>query len=103
MQISELKQILESTGLPVAYRFFPEGKAPVLPFLVYYQTGARNFAADGLNYHTINNITVELYTKVKNPILEEMVEGALQFAIWDKDEIYNDAEKCYEIVYTMEV
>ena len=35
MNLEELKCKLESTGLPVAYREWPEGESPGLPFIAY--------------------------------------------------------------------
>lgn len=63
MTMEDVKTLLESTGLPVAYRSFPEGGAPALPFLCYYSPYTNNFAADGVAYATINHINVELYTR----------------------------------------
>lgn len=103
MRVSEFRKRLETCGLPVAYRFFPEREAPNLPFVVWYVGGETNFPADGENYCNIKQITVELYTKRKEPAAEEAVEAALSFAVWTKTEEYIDSEKCYQIVYYLEV
>ena len=103
MQLEQFKERLETCGLPVAYRFFPEGEAPSLPYVVYYESGERNFPADGENYHNIKQITVELYTREKDTEAEKKVEDSIAFAIWDKTEEYISSEKCYQIVYYLEV
>lgn len=103
MNLTEFKKILETTELPVAYRSFPEEDVPELPFICYLETGTTNFAADGVVYQKISEIAVELYTKNKNVTLEERVEKALSSFYWNKEEDYLDDEKCYMIVYTLEV
>lgn len=105
MTMEDVKTLLESTGLPVAYRSFPEGGAPALPFLCYYSPYTNNFAADGVAYATINHINVELYTQVKDPATEEKVEAALTQAgiYWEKSETYLEDEKCFQILYEIEV
>ena len=54
-------------------------------------------------YQKINHIQVELYTKLKDPELEDKVEQALSSFFWDKTEEYIDSERCYQILYEIEV
>lgn len=83
---------------------FPEGDAPPLPFLVWYAGGERNFPADGVNYFNIKELTVELYTKLKDPGTEKKVQNALDSTgIWEKTEEYLEDERCYQVVYYLEV
>lgn len=105
MTLQEFKPVLDGTGFPVAYQAFPEGDAPALPFLCYHSPYTNNFAADGVAYATINHINVELYTQVKDPATEEKVEAALTQAgiYWEKSETYLEDEKCFQILYEIEV
>lgn len=105
MTLERIKAILEATGLPVAYRAFPEDAAPALPFVCYHTPYSANFAADGVAYATINHVNVELYTKVKDPAAEGKVEAALTGAgiYWEKSETYLEDEKCFQILYEIEV
>lgn len=104
MLAAEIKDRLEPCGLPLAYRFFPEGAAPGLPYVVWYIGGETNFPADGENYYNVKQLTVELYTKLKDPSSEAAVEAALNnLGVWSKTEEYIDSEKCYQIVYYLEV
>ena len=105
MTVQEFKPVLESTGLPVAYRAFPEGDAPALPFVCYHSPYTNNFAADGVAYAIINHVNVELYTQVKDPETEGKVEAALTGAgiYWEKSETYLEDEKCFQILYEFEV
>lgn len=101
--LESIKALLESTGLPVAYRAFPEGAAPELPFLCYLVNGSRNLFADGGVYLEVDLIQIELYTKEKDPMAEDKVEKALSYFNWEKTETYIDSEKCYQILYEIEV
>ena len=107
MKLTELNQILQSAGYPVAYRAFPENDKdnppPAMPYICYLETGTNNFSADGIVYKRISRIAVELYTSKKDLEAEEKVEKALSSFYWDKDEEYLDDEKCYFVLYELEV
>ena len=103
MTLQEFRKILETSGLPVTYRAWPENEAPPLPYLCYYDSGSNNFAADGVVYFSVSRITVELYTELKDVAAEGRVEQALSSFYWEKTEEYIDSEKCYQIMYEMEV
>lgn len=103
MTLQEIKDLLESTGLPVAYSHFPVGNAPPLPFICYLEAGSNNFAADGAVYSSSKDLNIELYTKLKSPELEDKVETALSSIFWEKSETYLDTEKCFQVLYEIEV
>lgn len=103
MSLEEILAMLERTGLPVAYRAFPDGQAPSLPFICYFLASSNNFCADNAVYQPINRITIELYTQHKDPAAEAAVERALAAHCWEKSEEYLDDENCYEIIYEIEV
>lgn len=108
MTLSELYTVLSGiSGFAgkVAYRAWPVGAAPALPFICYLETGSNNFIADGQVYVAVKAIAVELYTEAKDPTNEALVEAALTGAgiVWSKSEDYLDDERCYMITYTMEV
>lgn len=103
MTLKELEKQLETTGLPIVYRAWPEKKAPPLPFICYLTAYSNNFGADNEVYQKINHIQVELYTKLKDPELEDKVEQALSSFFWNKTEEYIDSERCYQILYEIEV
>lgn len=105
MVISDLKTILESTGLPVAYYKFPADEEQELPVIAFLETGSNNFAADDRVYQKVSSFDVELYTQFKDPATEALVEAALSSAsiVWEKTETYLDTELCYEIIYEIEV
>lgn len=103
MTLETLANLLASTGLPVTYLAWPEGKAPPLPFLCYLVVSSNNFVADGQVYLSVQRIHVELYTKVKDLDAESRVEDALREIPWQKSETYLNTEKCYQILYEIEV
>lgn len=103
MTLESLKEKLVSTGLPVAYRAFPEEDAPDLPFICYLCTDDYPLFADGAVYYDYDNVRVELYTAYKDPNTEALVEAALADYHRKKDETYIDTERCYLIIYEIEV
>ena len=103
MTLESLKEKLVSTGLPVAYRAFPEEDAPDLPFICYLCTDDYPLFADGAVYYDYDNVRVELYTAYKDPKTEALVEAALADYHRKRDETYIDTERCYLIIYEIEV
>lgn len=89
----------------VAYRSFPIGFAPDLPFICYLETSTNNAFADNKTYKVIRGIDIELYTETKDSSSERLVEDALnnRSIPWNKDEEYIDKEQCYQITYSIEV
>lgn len=103
MSLEEFKNILKTTGLPVAYHSFPEEEVPPLPFICFISPGTSNFAADGVVYVKANQIQVELYTRYRDFISEEKVEKALSSFFWEKNSEYLESEKCFQTIYELEV
>lgn len=103
MPLEYLNAQLETSSLPVAYRAFPEGEAPPLPFICYLCAGDDPLFADGSTYYDYDHVRVELYTACKDLVAEKRVESALADYHWKKDETYIDTERCYLIVYEIEV
>ncbi len=106
MTLAELNTALQSiTGFnkKVAYRAFPVGKAPKLPFICYLATSTDNFDADNKVYHVLQGVDIELYTKEKSETTEALVESKFEELglVWDKDEEWLDSEECYEIIYSV--
>lgn len=106
MTLKELNLALKSiSGFSekVAYRAWPVGKAPKLPFICYLATMTDNFKADNSVYHVLQGVDVELYTAKKSEETEALVEA--KFAeldiAWDKYEEWLDSENCYEIIYSI--
>ena len=103
MTLEDIHEVLGQTGIPVAYRAFPVGQAPPLPFICYLFSASNNFNADDAVYQPISRITIELYTEHKDLSAEAAVEAALSALCWEKSEEYLADEECYEIIYEIEV
>ena len=106
MTLKELNDALKSIdgfSTKVAYRAFPVGKAPKLPFICYLATSTDNFDADNTVYHVLQGVDVELYTAKKSEDTEALIEAKFKELniVWDKVEEWLDSENCYEIVYSI--
>lgn len=104
MTLTQFHKMLESAGLPVAYYEFKD-KAPPLPFIVYLETSTNNFASDGIVYAEIKRMAVELYCSVRDLTLEQKIENIFteNRIFWQKEFTYLEDEKCYEVIYEMEI
>lgn len=101
MTAEQMTALLRTTGLPAAYDHFREPTP--LPHVVWREGRSNHFAADGVVYHKIRRIIVELYTERKEPQTEALVETALSRFVWSRDETYIQTENCYLITYEFEV
>ena len=103
MYLDEVAARLDTTGLPNTYNAWPPGEAPELPFICYRFRNSNNLHADGGVYYSGSSIDVELMTKVKDPEAEKKVENALTGIHWEKSEDYIESQKCFQILYEIEV
>ena len=108
MSLNELNTALKSISgfdKKVAYRAFPVGKAPKLPFICYQATQTNNFDADNSVYQVIQGVDIELYTAKKDEATEALVEEKLAECnlVWQKYEEYLDSENCYMITYSTDL
>lgn len=106
MTLSAFKSLIESAGDgafigKVAYRAFPVGKAPELPFICILETETNNMTADSKVYIKRQFINVELYEDYKDPDIETAIEAVLDDnnIIWNKAESYIDDEDTIMVVY----
>ena len=99
MNEEALKALLETTGLPVAYHHFKTPPEP--PYIVYLFSYSSNFGADNKVHGKVNNYQVELYTTIKDPASEKLVEDLFDAndIFWDKTETYIDSEDLYQVLY----
>ena len=108
MELSDIGSLVNAVpGLhgKVAYRAFPEGEAPALPFVTYLERSQDPFAADNAAYYVSSSVDIELYTEIRDEATEGLLEAALRNAslIWTKTIDYLDSERCYMIVYTVSI
>jgi hypothetical protein len=87
------------------YLMFPENSAPDPPYILFYYPRRNDFLADDVSYQVITQLNIELYTSEKDFDKESAIEAILRDygIIFSKDEAYQNDEKLFEILYTMEV
>ena len=104
MGLDDLYLILNAV-YPTAYWSFPEGEAPPMPYICYFEDASNNFGADNKVYHHRKAISVELLTREKDPDAEGAVEAALDAAgiFWEKTCTHLDDEDAFEVIYSLEV
>lgn len=97
----KIKTVLDEFGLPYAYYQFKE--APVGDaYIAYFETGKNRMLADDKVYLHESSFAVELYTKTKDPTLEESLISAFEDAelVWSGGETtYIDSEKMYQTIF----
>lgn len=105
MTIRDVKNMVESVGIPFAYYQFPEGTEQPTPFICFYLTDSDDLIADNTNYSTIRQLVVELYTDEPDFDLEAQVESELNDndLVYVKNAAHIDTEKMWQISYTTEV
>ncbi len=103
--MDKLLEVLKNIGIPFAYDHFAEGESPEPPFICYLLPQSNNFAADGVVYHKISSVNLELYTDRKDLSVEQMIEAVLdRYGIfYDKTEVWIASEKLYEVLYTFDM
>lgn len=105
MKISEIKDMLAETGLPVTYLQWPEPGVPDLPYLVWILPGSDNFGADDKVYARAETLQIELYANPRSFEAEAAVEAVLDAndIFWDKELFWLTSENENETIYTAEV
>lgn len=103
MNLAEVKQLLDKSGMPVAYHHF--NNAMTAPFVVYYVPDIDYIGADDAPYISMATLRIELYTDIKDVTAEHIIEDLLLAAgiFYSKSEVWISDEKLYEIVYESEV
>ena len=100
-----MTEILNQIGLPWAYHHFAEGESPDPPFMLYLYPESDNFGADNIVYAKGTRVYLELYTDLKDPAIEELIESTLEAngIFWEKTEVWIESESLYEVLYSFEM
>lgn len=99
MTLTELYQILKSTGYPVTYSHF--NTPPTPPYVCYLVSYSPNFQADNKVYKKIDNVQIELYTNKKDLSAESTLESVLDTngIPYESTETYIESEQLFQIIY----
>lgn len=105
MTFQEVKNMVESIGLPYAYFQFPERTGQAPPFICFFYTNSDDLFADNSNYQDIRRLNIELYTSTKDFALEKTIEDILKLNgfTYYREENFIETEKIWQIAYEMEV
>ena len=105
MTFQEVKNMVESIGLPYAYFQFPEKTGQAPPFICFFYTNSDDLFADNSNYQDIRRLNIELYTSTKDFTLEKTIEDILKLNgfTYYREENFIETEKIWQIAYEMEV
>lgn len=107
MTYPEVKQLVESFGLPYAYYEFPQDQHTVQapPFVCFFFGSSDDFFADNSNFQPIRQLHIELYTDRKAFDLEAEFEErlrALELPYY-KEPTYLKEERMHMTSYEMNV
>lgn len=107
MSTKDIATMLTSIGVPFAYHHFDDSESDITspPFIIFYYPYSSDLYADDVNYASIRQLNIELYTDEKDPELEEKVEQALLTAglPWRWDETYITDEHMFMKAYYTQV
>lgn len=108
MTQAELYQALESIGLPITYSHYDADEnnpPPHPPYMIYLFSDSDDFMADGVNFKSIDNFQVELYTNKKDLASEKLIQDKLKELElpYYKMETWVDTEKLFQVVYLIQI
>lgn len=105
MTYTEVNELIESIGLPYNYDHFEDETDVAPPFITFAFTDSGDFMADNKNYQLIRQLSIFLYTRLKDFELENEVEAILiaNGLTFARLEVYLSNEQLFQITYTMEV
>lgn len=104
MTLAELVTILRATGYPLAYSHF-KIEPPSIPFITYTTPNDDAFHADNINYVTITNADIELYTDKKDVQAEQTLESLFKEheIPWTAYQSYIESEQLFQKTYEIGV
>jgi hypothetical protein len=103
MTLVELKQILDTTGYPVAYSHF--NSLVDAPFITYLDAFSNNYFADNKVHTKVKNVQVELYTNYKDLTAESTLEDILDAneIPYETTETFIKSEQLFQKIYEIGV
>ena len=104
--LKALYEAFDDNGITYAYNVFPtDDTAPAFPYVTAFVRSGEGFMADDENYVDRMNISVLLFTKTKDPTIEDLVRATLKSLelgyTWE--ETYSADEQIYVISYSIQM
>ena len=91
---------LRSSGIPGTKAAWPLGKAPKLPWYVYYQDRGGEVFADNANYERLTPYTAELYMKdIDQGVISRFEEALGKLSPYTSNETWVSSENCFMRTY----
>ena len=105
MTLEQVKDMVESIGLPYAYFQFTDESAQAPPFICFFYVNSDDLYADDSNYQDIRRLNIELYTAFKDFETEKLVEDAMKEhgPSYYRAENFIEKKKIWQTDYEMEV
>lgn len=105
MTYKQVFDMLKTTNLSVVYNSWEIGSVPALPYIVFTYPNNDDLFADNINYQTIVQLNIELYSKNKDFTSEGTLETVLKNngIPFQKSSVWIDSENLYQTLYTTEV
>lgn len=105
MTIKEIATMVAGFGLPYAYHHFDEEQIVAPPYIRWYFNGIDDLFADNVNFQSIPELRIELYTDEKDFEEEATMEAAFeQYGFgYDKLDSYIESEKLYCTTYAGDI
>jgi len=105
MTYQEVKELVESLGLPCAYWQFERDTGQSPPFVCWFFTSSDDFMADDRNYQPVRTLNLELYTDFKDFDREAAIEARLEELElpYYKESTYIKDQRLFMTSYEMEV
>ena len=74
MTLEEVAEMVASIGLPYAYHHFDEEQIVAPPYIRWYFNGIDDMYADNINFQSIPELRIELYTDFRNKSKQEKTD-----------------------------
>lgn len=97
-------QALSAVGIPGTKHAWSVGKAPQLPWFVYWRNAGGWMFADGVNYQLMPRYVAELYVRENDPAIVDAFEDAVRsIGPFTRREAWLDSEGCmqYRFQFTL--
>lgn len=105
MTVKQIAKMVADLGLPNAYHHFDEGNPTAPPYIRWYFNGIDDMYADNINFQSIPELRIELYSDYKDFEHESTMESTFASSGWayDKIDSYIESEKLYCTLYAGDI